>query len=472
MFPLVYRLPGWLLRLAMVPVVARRHRPANAVAWLAPVMAFPVPGALAYLLLSRLGLERTARKHAHVRAVIERDDRLREQAAHRARLPVPREQRDLVRLAEHLSTREMGGFPLLDGNRVELLTRPGEMVDRLVDDVDAARHHAHLAFFMWKDDPAGRRVAQALARAARRGVRCRVLVDAWATRRMRASLGRWMQARGIALHPMLEMHPLARMDIRNHRKIAVVDGRVAYTGSSNVIGPAFGLEDGHYHQVSVRVHGPTALQLQMLFAEDWYFATGRVLDGAGIFPPPERPGRVAIQTVPGGPSYPAHIVRHVLVQAFGEARRQLVVTTPYLVPDEPVLLALRLAALRGVRVDVVLPERSDRPLADAAARAYFQDLLDAGVRIHLHPRGMLHAKTVSVDRAFAVVGTANLDRRSLYLNYEDVLVLYDRDCADRLRAQQARYLCASRRVDADAWARRPAREAYLQHTAKLLSPLL
>ncbi|MBW3569742.1 MAG: cardiolipin synthase [Gemmatimonadetes bacterium] len=472
MFRLAYRLLGWLLRLAMVPVVARRHTPANAAAWLAPIVLLPVPGTVAYLLLARLGLERNARKHRHVRDVIERDDRLREQAGHRARLGVRREQRDLVRLAEHLSTRQMGGFPILDGNAVELLARPGEMVERLVADVDAARHHAHLMFFIWKDDRAGRRVAQALARAADRGVRCRVLVDAWATRRMRASLGAWMRERGIAVHPMLAMHPLARMDIRNHRKVAVVDGRVAYTGSTNIHDPGSGLDGGVWHQVSARVHGPTALQLQMLFAEDWFFATGQVLDGPSVFPDPERPGDVAIQTVPGGPSYPAHTVQHVLVQAFAEAQRQVVVTTPYLVPDEPVLLALRLAALRGVRVDVVLPTRSDRPLADAAGRAYFQELLDAGVRIHLHSQGLLHAKTISVDRAFAVIGTANLDRRSLYLNYEDLLVLYDSACVDRLRTEQARWLRQARRVDADAWPSRSRMRAYAEHTAKLLSPVL
>ncbi|MBW3656667.1 MAG: cardiolipin synthase [Gemmatimonadetes bacterium] len=463
---------GWIIRLVMIPVVARRHRPVHALAWLSPIFLFPRAGTALYLWLARYGLARSAERHRHVRDVVERDDRLRGQEGHRARLSVPDAQNDLVRLGERLSTHEMGGFPILGGNDVQLLTEPGQMPRRLVDDIEAARSHVHLLFYTFLDDATGRAVAQALARAAARGVRCRVLVDAWCTRRMRRSLGPWMKARGIELHPMLPLGGMGRADVRNHRKIAVVDGRVAYTGSDNIHDPGHDLRGGVWHQVSARVHGPAALQLQMLFVEDWYFATGQVLRGNAVFPEPDRPGAVAVQTIPGGPSYGAPGIQHVLVQALSEARRQVVLTTPYLVPDEPVLLALRLAALRGVRTDVVLPARSDRRVADLAGRAYFQEMLDAGVRIHLHPAGILHAKTVAVDHAFAIVGTANLDRRSLYLNYEDVLVLYDRECVDQLRATHARYLRESHPVDAAGWAARPPRQAYVQHTAKLLSPIL
>jgi cardiolipin synthase len=179
-----------------------------------------------------------------------------------------------------------------------------------------------------------------------------------------------------------------------------------------------------------------------------------------------------VQTIPGGPSYPAHVLQHVLVQAIGEANESLTLTTPYLVPDEPVLLALRLASLRGVEVDLAIPRASDRCVADAAARGYFTALMEAGVRVHLHGPGMLHAKTIAIDRAVAAVGTANLDRRSLFLNYENVLLIFDADCVDRLRAMQAGFLSAAEPVDPRRWERRPRRVQYLQHTAKLLSPLL
>ena len=467
---------GWVVRVAMVPVVARRHAPAQAMAWLAPIFLFPFPGTLFYLWLSRYGLARSARGHRRVHEAVETDDRLRQQRRHRVGETTSPGHRDLVRLAERMVTGRLGGFPVLGGNAVELLDGAGEMVERLVAEIEAAERHAHLLFYQFVDDATGRRVAEALARAAARGVACRVLCDGWASRSMRRTLGPWMEARGIRLHGALPIHPLrrplARIDVRNHRKIAVVDGRVAFTGSDNVHDPGHALEEGVWHQLSARVEGPAALQLQMLFVEDWYFATEELLQGGDVFPDPEAAGSVPVQTVPGGPSYPSRILQHVLVQAIGEADERLVLTTPYLVPDEPLLLAIRLAALRGVDVRVLVPRRSDRRVADLAARAFFADLLDAGVRIHVHARGVVHLKTVSVDDALAVVGTANLDRRSLFLNYEDVLLLFDRGCAVRLREVQDRYLREAEPVDPDAWGRRPRRAQYAEHTAKLLSPLL
>lgn len=467
---------GWIIRIVMIPVVARRHLPAHAMAWLAPIFLFPLLGTLFYVWLAHHGLERSAREHRRVRDAVETDDRLREQRRHEVGEMTAPGHRDLVRLAERMVTGRIGGFPILGGNGVELLNGPGRMVDRLVADLDAAERHAHLIFYQFVDDRTGRRVADALARAAERGVECRLLCDAWASRSMRKSLGGWMKDRGIRLHPVLPMHPLrqplSRIDIRNHRKIAVVDGRVAYTGSDNIHDPGHGLEEGIWHQVSARVEGPAALQLQMLFAEDWYFATDELLQGREIFPEPREAGEVPVQTVPGGPSYPEHALQHVLVQAIGEADESLVLTTPYLVPDEPILLALQLAALRGVDVRVLVPRRSDRLVADLAARAYFDELLGAGVRVHLHPDGVVHLKTMSVDRSVAVVGTANLDRRSLFLNYEDVLLLFDRGCVDGLREVQDRYLREAEPVNPEAWERRPARDQYVQHTARLLSPLL
>lgn len=467
---------GWIIRVVMIPVVARRHSAANAMAWLAPIFLFPLPGTLLYLWLAHYGLRRNAERHRHVRDAVEADDRLRRQRGHETEEEIRSGHRDLVRLAERLSTREMGGFPILGGNRVELLSAPDALADRLLDDVAAARHHVHLVYFQFIPDDTGYRVARALAEAAERGVRCRVLVDAWASRKMRKSLAPWLRARGVEVHSVLPMHPLreplARLDVRNHRKVAVIDGRIGYTGSHNVHDPGHALEHGIWHQISARVEGPTALQLQMLFVEDWYFATDEMLTGGDVFPDPARPGDAAIQAVPGGPSYPVHILQHVLVQAIGEANERLVLTTPYLVPDETVLLALRLAALRGVETRIVLPRRSDRRVADLAARAYFDTLLDAGVHVHLHPDGIVHAKTVSIDRALGIVGTANLDRRSLFLNYEDLLLVWDEGCVDDLRRAQDALLADTDEVDGDAWVRRPRREKYVQHTAKLVSPVL
>ena len=471
-----YLIIGWLVRLAMIPLVARRHEPEVAMAWLAPIFLFPLLGTAVYFWLGRHNLDRNREKHRRVREAVETDDRLRDQTSHEIDLATTPEHRDLVRLAEQLSTHHLTGFPILGGNDIELLMEPGDAIDRLVADLDAATGTAHLLFFQFIPDETGRRVADALCRAAERGVRCRLLIDAWASREMRKQLKPGLEARGVEVHPVLPMHPirqpLSRVDIRNHRKIAVLDGRIAYTGSTNIHDPDYDLDEGIWHQISARVEGPAAMQLQMLFVEDWYFATDEILKGRQIFPSPERCGNVPVQTVPGGPSYSAHITQHVLVQALNEANERLIITTPYLVPDQPTLLALRLAALRGVETHVIIPEESDRTLADAAARAYFSELMDAGVHLHLHCHGILHAKTFTIDDAFAIIGTANFDRRSMFLNYEDMLLIYSPDCTEGIRAKQLEFLDDSRTVDPDAWPRRPKHQQYIQHTAKLLSPVL
>lgn len=471
----LYLFGGWAIRLAMIPVVARRHRPYVALSWLAPIFLLPVLGTVLYFWLNRYGLDRNARRHREVRRRVETDDRLREQDRFRSDDVAPRH-RDLVRLGERMSTRRLGGFPILDGNAVELLSGQEETVNRLIRELDRARDTAHLLFYFFADDSTGRRVAEALERASRRGVRCRVLVDAWMSSEMYDRLRPGLTRSGVRVEPVLPMsfvrRPLRRVDIRNHRKVAVIDGRIALTGSANLHDPDHALEEGEWHQLSVCLEGPAALQLQMIFVEDWFFATDEVLDGPEIFPPPQRAGEVTVHTVPGGPSYGANLLQHLFVQVLSEADERITLVTPYFIPDEPTLLALQLAALRGVEVDLIVPERSDMPFADAAGRAYFQEMLDAGVRIHLHSRGLLHAKALTVDDSFCVIGTANFDRRSFFLNYELVLVIFGRDLAARTRETLHRFREEARPVDPEQWRRRPETRRILEHTARLASAVL
>lgn len=471
----LYLFGGWAVRLVMIPVVARRHRPFVALSWLAPIFLFPVLGTLLYFWLSRYGLRRSGDRHREVRRRIETDDRLRQQDAFGSD-DVPPAQEDLVRLASRLSTRRLGGFPILDGNRLELLSEPGAAIDRLVEEIDAARETAHLLYYHFAVDRAGRRVAEALARAAARGVKCRLMIDAWMSSEMNDELRPWLEERGVRVCPVLQIsplrRPLRRVDVRNHRKIAVLDARVAITGSDNVHDPDHDLDEGVWHQLSVRMEGPAVLQLQMLFVEDWYFGTDELLDGEEVFPDPVAAGDVTVQTVPGGPSYDANLLQHLYAQVLAEAQERIVLVTPYFVPDEPTTLALRLAALRGVRVDLIVPEESDEPLADLAGRATYQTLLDAGVHIHRHTTGLLHTKAFAVDDAFCLLGTANFDRRSLFLNYELMLLIFHREFAVRTRDRLLAYLDHCREVDPDAWRARPERRQILEHTVQLLAPVL
>jgi cardiolipin synthase len=243
----------WTIRLVMIPFVARRHEPTHATAWLAPIFLFPVVGTLCYFWLARFGVERSARRHRRVRESVETPTRRAQQERHRLDESVAPEHRDLIRLGDRLITDRIGGFPVLSGNRVELLGT-GEMFDALVADIDGAEHHVHLLFYMFLPDATGRRVADALARAEERGVQCRVLWDRWASRKSERTLGERMRAQGIEVHSVLPMipirQPLSRIDVRNHRKIAVIDGRVAYTGSHNIHDASHDLDEGEWKQIS------------------------------------------------------------------------------------------------------------------------------------------------------------------------------------------------------------------------------
>jgi cardiolipin synthase len=267
--------------------------------------------------------------------------------------------------------------------------------------------------------------------------------------------------------------PLARMDVRNHRKLAVVDGLVAMTGSHNITDESYGQKRvGPWRDLSITVRGAAVHELQMVFCEDWLFETGREVDRVGAFPDVVRGGDAVLQAVPSGPGYRTEAFRDLMVAAVHEANERVVVTTPYFVPDSAFLLALRLAAMGGLEVHVVVPEKGNHPLVHAAGCATYDALLRAGVRIHLHTQGLLHAKTITIDHAFGVIGSGNFDMRSFSLNFELSMLVFGATDTDRLRRVQEGYMGESRELDATEWAERGAIRAVWQDSANLLGPLL
>lgn len=475
----------WAVRLAMVPVVARRHRPTDALAWLALIAALPWMGPLLYFLFGEIGLRRSVRQHARVREKLEADERVEEEASWAVAKPEElqgdEDVHEMARLVAGLGARRTNGLPILGGNRVDLLHDTDDAIDAIVEAIDGARHHVHLLYFIVNPDRTTERVAEALLAAAGRGVACRLLADDYGSGRLPAlsffdELAPRLEAGGVRVRRMLPIRrlrrPLARADIRNHRKLTVIDGRLAFTGSLNLHDPDFDLDEGTWRQLTLVVRGPAVHQLQVVFAEDWYFTTGELLDRESHFPTPERAGEVCVQTVPGGPTYESDFMEHLVVAALNHADRRAIIVSPYFVPTEATLIALRLASLRGVRVEVVVPRKSDQPLADLAGRSFFDELLRHGVEVYQHQRGTLHAKAMSVDDRFALVGSANFDRRSFRVNYEVNLVLYGGDVARRVRECQEGWLAESEPVDADGWARRPQLVQLREQTAKLMSPIL
>jgi cardiolipin synthase len=460
----------WAIRIAMLVYVPQRRTPAAARTWLLLVFFWPFAGLFVYWVFGRIyypqrRIEEQARASKYVRDA---------QAGMRSDRPIAPPPDELAARAAELAAR-LGDFAAWGGNRVELLADYRGSIDRLVADIDAARDHVHLLTYILADDATGRRVTEAIARAARRGVLCRVLADAVGSRRGLARLGPALREAGVEVIPLLQVglfrRGTARFDLRNHRKLAVIDGRLGYVGSQNIVEPDF-IPGYPNEELVARVEGPVVAQLQAVILADRYFETGEVAHDERHFPRIPAAGESAAQLLPSGPGYGRENGQTLLVSLIHAARERVVITTPYFVPDEAFLQALATAALRGVETRLVVSARSNQRLTDLAQRSYYERLLDAGIAIHQYEPHFLHAKHMTVDRTVAIVGSTNIDIRSFALNCESSLLVYDREVVRALEAVQARYIAASRPVEPAAWAARPLGQRVAQNSARLADSLL
>jgi cardiolipin synthase len=464
-------LSEWAIRLAMLVVVPFRRTPAAAKGWLLLIFFEPWVGLVLYLLIGRAKLPRWQREQLAKlpRAMAKVVDRLTNHP-HIFHPEVGPALSRAVTLAKSL-----GQSPILGGNAVELLVDYDGTIARLVGDIDRAENHVHLEFYIFADDGATAPVIEALGRAVARGVRCRVLADAIGSRSALRTLGPKLTSLGVEVHEMLPVRLLpwkkARLDLRNHRKIAVIDGQVGYTGSQNLVSAEFkaGL---CYEDLMVRVTGPVVLELQYVFAADWFLETNEVLDCETEFPGPEIPGSVPAQALPSGPAFPTQNNQRIIVALIHGAGKRVVLTTPYFIPDEPLHQAMQTAALRGVEVHLVVSERGDNSIVALAQESYYEELLEAGVRIHLYRNNFLHAKHLSIDDSVALIGSSNLDIRSFALNAEVMLMLYDSGPTAQLAAEQERYFANSRLLALETWGQQSFGRKFAQNLARLLSPLL
>ena len=456
---------------AALVLVRRPQRQSSALAWILVVVLLPVVGIGAFFLFGdvRTG-ERRRRRHreivARVRALGQRHE-----------LPRAAELEDAYRPIANLGYR-IGESEPQAGNRLELHADTERLTVALVADLDAAHTHVHLLSYIFLADETGQAVGAALLRAAARGVASRLLVDAAGSRPFLRSQLRGELERGgvrvVAALPRRLRLGHTRIDLRNHRKIVVVDGRLGYTGSHNIASAAFAHKPkfAPWVDATVRIEGPAVRDLEELFVQDWYMETGETLEECLAIAPAPFPDGIPVQVIGTGPDSRHEAVVRLIQASFHLAREELILTTAYFVPDEGTLDALLTAAERGVRTVLVVPQRNDSRLVAAASRGLYEPLLESGVEIHEYTRGLLHAKTITVDRRLAIVSTANLDRRSFELNYEASLVVYDANFASILCALQRSYLAAAVRIDPADWARRRWPAKILHNAAGILAPIL
>jgi cardiolipin synthase len=459
--------------LAALVLLRPPRRQSSALAWILVILVVPAGlGAVAFLLFGEVHIDRRRRRRH--REIVDRVHRTT--TAHWAEVRPPDladRLKPVVGLAYRVAETDPRG-----GNEVQLIADSEAFGEALVRDIDDARQHCHVLTYTFLTDSIGRRLAGALLRAAERGVECRLLVDAVGSATFLDSRLRRELARGgvqvVAALPTRIRFSNARIDVRNHRKIAVIDGQIGYTGSHNVAEAAFAIKPkfAPWVDATVRIAGPVVRDLQELFVQDWYMDTDESLEQVLRIAPREREHGIALQVMGTGPSSRNDALIQLIQTAFHMAREELILTTPYFVPGEGTIDAMTTGAMRGVRTQLVVPQRNDSFLVGAASRSYYEPLLDAGVEIYEYTRGLLHAKTITVDRNAALVSTANLDRRSFELNFEVSLAVYDSDFASQIRFLQRSYIEDSVRIDPSQWLERGWMKRIAQNAAGALAPIL
>jgi cardiolipin synthase len=469
-----------LLEVAVIArILLRPHRnPASRIAWVIVVGTLPLLGMLAYLLLGEVNIGR--RRAQRLREVLARMPPGPGPPGGDAAAPaaaVPDRHRQLFELGRSIS-----GFDPVGGNAAHLLADSNATIDAMVADIDAAADHVHVLFYIWLPDRNGCRIAEALKRAAARGVTCRAMADDLGSRSLIRS-EHWAAMRAAGVHVAAGMpigNPLrralgGRIDLRNHRKIVVVDDRITYCGSQNCADPEFLVKAKYAPWVDavMRFEGPVARQNQFLFASDWMTYVDEDLDAILRAPlPAPVPGGFVAQVVGTGPTVRYSAMPELFAALMFAARREVVLTTPYYVPDESLHNALCTTAYRGVDTTIVFPARNDSRVVGAASRSYYADLLGAGVKIHEYQGGLLHTKSVTVDGEITLIGSANMDRRSFELNYENNILLHDCALTASMRARQQEYIARSTTVTPQAVAAWPVSRRLWNNLVATLGPVL
>ena len=461
---------GWLVYMVLLGgwIVLQKREPVATLSWLLSLAFLPYVGFLIYYLLGPRRIER--QRLRRLRSRID-DAALRPDAFDGA---FDRDAQSLATLVQRST-----GHGQSSVRDARLLVDGAAKYDAVIADIRAAQHLVHLEYYIYMPDRSGAALMDALVDAAKRGVKVRLLLDALGASRMRnRDLAALLAAGGELgwFHPNRFWRIWSRpwVNLRTHRKIVVIDNRIGYTGGINITDDENErLRSDAYRDLHLRLEGDAVRNLQMVFAEDWVYATGRrdVLSDIAHRMPPPRPGGIAAQVVASGPDSPWEAIHRMYVHLIHAAKSRVWLVTPYFVPGEAAMMALTSAALGGLDVRLLVPRRSDSTLVTLAARSYYDTLIAAGVKIYEYGPRMLHTKAILIDDTTTAIGTANFDHRSFSLNFEVAVLLQDRGMAaamahhlegefgnaPRVREDRRRALFASRLPEA---------------LARLLSPLL
>lgn len=467
-----------VIRVLAIIIIPRNRRPTAAMAWLLAIYFIPYVGVLLFLVIGNPRLPRKRRKLQR-----EINDNIRRLSAGLDFGTERPDAPDWFRSAVYLN-RNLGAMPLAGDNGAELISDYQASIDAMADAIRAAQRYVHVEFYILQSDATTESFFSALEDAAGRGVTVRVLLDHWANRGKpfyRATLRR-LDAMGASWKLMLPVQPLKgkyqRPDLRNHRKLLVVDGTVAFTGSQNVTDSTYNLKRNirrglHWVDMMARIEGPVVGSINAVFLSDWASEGGEILeDEASLFVEQPAGGDLDCQIVPSGPGFEFQNNLKLFMALLFAANERIIIVSPYFVPDEGLLLAIQTACQRGVRVELFVSEEGDQAIVYHAQRSYYEALLRAGVIIWMYQKPyILHSKSISIDNEVAVIGSSNMDMRSFGLNLEISMLVRGEEFVEQLREVEAEYRRMSRELTLAEWEQQPLRSTILDNLARLTSAL-
>lgn len=479
---LVYIVPvlAWLTIISVtLRLLVKKQSSSATLSWLMLIYLVPIVGVIAYLIFGEVKL---GTKRANLFKTLH--PKYSQWLAHLS------EQSELISVPKNLRYRPLFdlnyhrlGIPCIKGNELHILDTPESIIHSIIEDIQRAQYSINMVFYIWSNKGMVEKVSQALLEAKQRGVEIRILLDSVGSRPfLKSKICRQLREQGIeiveTLHVNLFRMFFSRIDLRQHRKIIVIDNQIAYTGSMNMVDPAFFKQDskvGNWVDVMVRVNGAVSAVLNSLHAWDWEIETGvelpLFLPNCPIVPIDDNDTH-SVQVIATGPAFPDDLAPQSLALAIYAARESIVITSPYFVPSHSIAEALRIAALRGVEVSIILPKKNDSLMVGWASRTFFDDLLAAGVKIYEFNAGLLHTKSVLIDNRLALVGTMNMDLRSFFLNFELAIAVEDRAFANEVAILHESYVANSDLLNSEKWLERPFYNRIIERLFFLFSPLL
>ncbi|AWX13491.1 cardiolipin synthase [Mergibacter septicus] len=470
----------WLFSLSIsLRILTKKQSISVTLSWILIIYLIPIVGILAYLLLGeiRLGKQRAQQ----IRYLAPKYNNWLSQLYKHPNLVETKQSLYYKSLFQLCSQRL--NIPCIVGNELHILSTPEQIFRSLIDDIQQAKESINMVFYIWQQGGLINEVEEALLIAVHRGVKINILLDSVGSRTFfhSASYQRLNNA-GInikeAIHVNIFRFFIQRLDLRQHRKIVVIDNQIAYTGSMNMVDPNYFKQTanvGQWIDLMVRINGPVSAILNVLHSWDWEIESNTALPlniPNTTYLPLEKDNSHAVQVLATGPGFPEDLMSQSLLTAIFAARRSISITTPYFVPSQTILEALHIAALRGVKIDIILPQKSDSVMVHWASRMLFEELLKAGIEIHLFNNDLLHTKSILIDDRLVLVGTVNMDVRSFTLNLEVTTIVEDPSFANEISQLHCQYLQKTESLNLKQWQKRPFYHRILEHFFFFFSPLL